>query len=276
MPHRQRGTWGPAVYSALDAEKIIQTIDTLSRRVGERFPDAGLSGVSRELAATARQIGGDAEALSRPNWRLRLASAGILVLGGLLLAMAIRDLNLGSVSNEAVSLVQVIEPAANIAVLAAIGILFLVRSEERWRQKTAISSLHALRSLIHVIDMHQLTKDPCALVSSFEPTESSPRRVMTRPQLVRYLDYCSEMLSLVGKLAALYGQTIQDRAVIDAVNDLEDLSLSLSRKIWQKIMILDQLRALAGENGSSHLLSASPARSPLRPGFARSASARSG
>jgi hypothetical protein len=59
-------------------------------------------------------------------------------------------------------------------------------------------------------------------------------------ELMRYLDYCSEMLALTGKLAALYMQDMRDPVIIEAVNEIEDLTTSLSRKIWQKIMILNQ------------------------------------
>ncbi len=47
------------------------------------------------------------------------------------------------------------------------------------------------------------------------------------------------MLSLIGKLAALYAQSIPDSVVMQAVNDIETLTNGLSRSIWQKIMILD-------------------------------------
>jgi hypothetical protein len=47
------------------------------------------------------------------------------------------------------------------------------------------------------------------------------------------------MLSLVGKLAALYAQSNSDSVVLQAVNDIETLTNGISRKIWQKIMILD-------------------------------------
>ncbi|MEL7482692.1 MAG: hypothetical protein AAGJ29_14180, partial [Pseudomonadota bacterium] len=59
-----------------------------------------------------------------------------------------------------------------------------------------------------------------------------------RPKLMRYLDYCTEMLSLTGKLAALYMQDIRDAVVIQAVNEIEDLTSGLSNKIWQKLQIL--------------------------------------
>ena len=57
--------------------------------------------------------------------------------------------------------------------------------------------------------------------------------------MLRYLDYCSEMLSITGKLAALFAQSVNDEVVIEAVNDVETLGSNLSRKIWQKITMLD-------------------------------------
>lgn len=62
---------------------------------------------------------------------------------------------------------------------------------------------------------------------------------MTRFQLARYLDYCSELLSLTSKLAALHAQYLNDPVVLAAVNDVESLTGDLSATIWQKTMILD-------------------------------------
>ncbi|MCB0004633.1 MAG: hypothetical protein KDH86_18980, partial [Anaerolineae bacterium] len=124
-------------------------------------------------------------------------------------------------------------------VLAGIGLITLVRMEDRIKQKRVSKGLHTLRSIIHVVDMHQLTKDPAVLTKGFKPTASSPKRTLKRDELERYLDYCSEMLSLTGKLAALYAQAVNDSVVASAVNDIENLATNLSRKIWQKIMLLE-------------------------------------
>ena len=86
--------------------------------------------------------------------------------------------------------------------------------------------------------MHQLTKDPEPFLTR-SSTVSSPQRVFTRFELARYLDYCSELLSLTSKLAALHVQCLNDPVVLNAVNDVEILAANLSGKIWQKIMILD-------------------------------------
>lgn len=57
------------------------------------------------------------------------------------------------------------------------------------------------------------------------------------------LEYCSEMLSLTNKLAALYAQDSQDGVVLGAVRDVQELAGLLSGRIWQKIVILDTLVA---------------------------------
>ena len=85
--------------------------------------------------------------------------------------------------------------------------------------------------------MHQLTKDPTE-IGEKNDTASSPERFMTPYQLNRYLDYCNELLSILGKLAAIFSQNLPETELVKAVNDVEDLTNSLSRKIWQKINIL--------------------------------------
>jgi hypothetical protein len=71
-------------------------------------------------------------------------------------------------------------------------------------------------------------------------------RLLTPPQLARYLDYCSEMLALTSKLAALHAQHLQDPVVLNAVNDIESLAADLVRTIWQKLTILDMSHAPSG------------------------------
>ena len=120
------------------------------------------------------------------------------------------------------------------------AIFFLVTIETRIKRVRALDALHELRTIAHVIDMHQLTKDPSKLTQRVIVTPSSPKEAMSAYELIRYLDYCSEMLSLTGKIAALYAQNFRDAVVLSAVNELENLTTGLSRKIWQKIMIVDK------------------------------------
>ncbi|MEL6920170.1 MAG: hypothetical protein AAFO77_03980 [Pseudomonadota bacterium] len=142
-------------------------------------------------------------------------------------------------SEDPTDLVQAVEAAINTAVFTGIGIYTLVNLEKRMKRSRALKSLHAMRSIVHIIDMHQLTKDPSAFSGGYHRTEHSPERTLTPNELARYLDYCSELLSITGKIAALYAQSLDDDVVVGAVNDIESLGTNLSRKIWQKIMLID-------------------------------------
>jgi hypothetical protein len=142
---------------------------------------------------------------------------------------------------DLIALLQVSEAGLNVTILLGAAVLFLATTEVRIKRGRALKAIHELRALAHVIDMHQLTKDPEQLLANMTHTPSSPKRTLNAPELIRYLDYCSEMLSLIGKLAALYVQKFDDPVALAAVNDVEQLTTGLSRKIWQKIMILNSV-----------------------------------
>jgi hypothetical protein len=108
------------------------------------------------------------------------------------------------------------------------------------RRKRAIGAINTLRDVAHVIDMKQLTKDPDYISKVVRPTTHSPKRNLDAFALGRYLDYCTEMLSLVSKLGYLYVADFHDSEATEAVNDLENMCNGLSRKIWQKIMVLEE------------------------------------
>jgi hypothetical protein len=227
-------------YRTLDPARILETATVLQRRIGERFPQSSLLGVSSEVTALASESIADAEKLEEPIWWLRLVIGGVTLFGALIFVFIGTLFSFDRISAE-VFAIERIEAGINTAVLGGIGMITLVRLEERIKQKQVLKGLHQLRSIIHVIDMHQLTKDPVALDPEFKPTASSPARTMSESDLKRYLDYCSELLSLTGKLAALYAQAVNDSVVVEAVNDVENLGTNLSRKIWQKIMLIGEL-----------------------------------
>ena len=85
--------------------------------------------------------------------------------------------------------------------------------EGRLKRKTVLENLHRLRSIVHVIDMHQLTKDPEQVLSPTLMPTTAKSREMTRFELVRYLDYCAEMLSISSKMAALHVQYVNDPVI---------------------------------------------------------------
>jgi hypothetical protein len=135
-------------------------------------------------------------------------------------------------------------------VFVGIAAVFLAGFESRLKRRDAMAGLHELRSLAHVIDMHQLTKDPDSTLHPDLRAEHSPKGRLDRFLLGRYLDYCSEMLSLVSKLAALYAQESRDPVVLESVVGIQELTGTLSSKIWQKIVILDTFDALGGAAGA--------------------------
>lgn len=227
------------MYRTLDAARLVATIEVLERRISERFPNAGLAAVCCELADAAGEAQARATAIAKPDWRLRALVACVLIVGFVLLvALAIVMLSGLHTSNDLFDTIQGIDSAFNIVLLMGASLFFMVRLEDRRRRSRVLSALHELRSIVHVIDMHQLTKDASSGVSASVPTPSSPVRSLSPEQLLRYLDYCSEMLSLTSKVAALYAQSYPDPVVTDAVTDLEDTATGLSQKIWQKINVI--------------------------------------
>jgi hypothetical protein len=232
------------VYRSLDAGKIVETVRTLRDRIKERFPEAGLARVADDLLHVAEKAAVSAEPISRPLLPLRIG-IGVLVVAFLSMlgwiGWHMRVLKISAQVDRFTELFQGLDAALNMVLLAGGGILFLFTAEVRLRRNRALKRLHELRSLAHVVDMHQLTKDPETILNRGPRTASSPRRTMTRFELSRYLDYCSEMSSLIGKIAALYVQHYDDHVVLSAVDQIEDLTASLSRKAWQKIMINNQV-----------------------------------
>lgn len=235
-------------YRRLAPEQIVETARALASRVEERFPGSGLAGVAGELTAVAAEAHGRLAAIAKPNWPLRaLAVAGtaLLVAG---LAAAVGAIPWSSEVAQWPELVQGVEAAINDVVFLAVGLFFVFTLESRLKRRKVLAALHELRSLAHIVDMHQLTKDPeQVLEPAMARTRSSPLRTMSRFELSRYLDYCSELLALIGKVAALHAQDLRDPVVLAAVNDVEVLSVGIANKVWQKIMIIDEIRLRAGE-----------------------------
>ena len=235
------------MYRSLDSEKILGTIEILSRRIAERFPGSGLARVCDELLTIAGESQKRSVWIAKPQRFLRFFTGALvtMIIGGLILVLANADWPRNGF--DLVLLVQVSEAGLNVFLLVSAAILFLFTAETRIKRRRALKAIHELRALAHVIDMHQLTKDPERLLARMAETPSSPKQSLNPSELGRYLDYCSEMLSLIGKLAALYVQKFDDPVALAAVNEVEDLTTGLSRKIWQKIMIINSDAVTAGK-----------------------------
>lgn len=146
------------------------------------------------------------------------------------------------------------------------AVFFLGSIETRLKRERALRSIHELRAIAHVIDMHQLTKDPEWVLDRGTESAVLPPRSMTAFELSRYLDYCTEMLAITGKIAALYIQRFEDSVALQAVNEVEDLASGLSSKIGQKLMILYTVH---GQRRDGQVTSSGESRDSLRDDAAR-------
>jgi hypothetical protein len=148
--------------------------------------------------------------------------------------------------------IQALDASIGSVVFIGAAIVFLLTWENRIKRDRALRAIHELRVLAHIVDMHQLTKDPENYFGRGRRPASPPKRDMTPFELNRYLDYGADLLALISKIATLYVQGFPDTALLDAVDDVEDLTSGLSRKIRQKISVLENLaRSLPAEPASS-------------------------
>jgi hypothetical protein len=239
-------------YRQLDPQRIVETIEGLQRRIDERFPGSGLSRVTADLHQVAVETVVRAEWIQKPNRLLRvgvwtLTVAIITLFLWLVLSyQKLRNLH----QTEFVNFIQALDSGISSLVYIGAAILFLVTWETRIKRARALRAIHELRAMAHIVDMHQLTKDPERAFNVGSDTASSPKRVLTPFELSRYLDYCSEALALISKIAALYVQGFEDSVVLDAVDDMEDLTAGISRKIWQKITLIDLMKKVREEERS--------------------------
>ncbi len=238
-------------YQTVNPDKVVSTIDLLQRRIDERFPDSGLSNICGQLLGVAQNMKQRAEWIARPVRWLRFTALGVCVLIVVLTLLAFyfygfnekeMQLNPEQKKKSFAAFVTVMEAGINDVVLIGAAFFFLLTFETRYKRKRALKALHELRSIAHIIDMHQLTKDPHRITDRkkfYVPQPLSPKLEMDSFQLRRYLDYCSEMLALTGKVAAVYVQAFDDAVAIASASELETLTSGLSQKIWQKIQILE-------------------------------------
>jgi hypothetical protein len=227
----------------LEYSKIIETLERLEMRISDRFPGSGLQSIVHDFLFIAKKSKKNIEWISKPHYLMRALSYFVILIavGGILYSFTQFDYN-----NNILTLTNIIttsEAFFNEIVLIGAAIFFMITIETRVKRSRTSKFLNELRVISHVIDMHQLTKDPGMHDDFGKNTENSPSRDLSPFELQRYLDYCSEALSLIGKVAALYAQSLPNDVVVRTVNEIEDLSSGLSRKIWQKLIIINELIA---------------------------------
>lgn len=230
-------------YRTLNVEKIISTQQRLQGRIAARFPDSGLSQVARELGVVANEAAERASLIRKPNVPLRIAVAALLLGALAVIVLVARFLQVRADLWEVMNLVQFVEAGLGGLVFLGLAVLFLVTLEMRIKRRRALAAIHELRAIAHVVDMHQLAKDPEGLVHRARIlTEAGDQTTRTLPELSRYLNYCIELLGIISKIAAVYVQEFPDASTVAAVDQIETLTSGLSRKIAQKILVLEEIQ----------------------------------
>ena len=230
-----------SAYRGLQPDKIIATIELLERRIGERFPGSGLRNVANELLQTSQEAVQRAEGIRRPNTALRCLIVLLVSSIAAIILLYVKNLRVNGDIWQLNNFAQLIDSSLASTVYIGAAIIFLFTLELRMKRARLLKAVHELRSLAHIVDMHQLTKDPERMTGRLPSTASSPKRTMTPFELGRYLDYCSELLSLISKIGAVYVQDFPDPVALEAVDELSTLTNGLARNIWQKIMILENM-----------------------------------
>ncbi|WP_240617176.1 hypothetical protein [Nocardioides speluncae] len=232
---------GRSGYRRLAAPAVMFTAHRLKRRIEARFGDRGLTRVAAEVARSVAQVADATEAsrarVRRATWYARAAGAVVILIGLVALAAALRDA-IGNGPDNSFDWLPLVESTIQNIVFGGLAVLFVWALPQRLERQRLLSELYRLRSLAHVIDMHQLTKDPERAHPTYTPTDESVDIELTADELHHYLAYCSELLSLVAKTAALCAEDTSDSVVLDTISTLERLTVDLSNKIWQKISLL--------------------------------------
>ncbi len=225
--------------NTLDFDKIEATINRLSKRILERFPGSGLGKTCQDFDKFTIKSKEIIAWIDKHNYLLRtITYCFIFVMLALVVySFTLIELNLDNKFSE---ITTVLEASLNNFALIGAAMFFLVTLEDRIKRTRAIKFLNQIRGYAHVVDMHQLTKDPQLTMDPKLKTESSPVRDFTPFELQRYLDYCAEFLSLIGKVAALYSQSLQDEVVIQSSSEIETLCSNMGNKIWQKLIVLNE------------------------------------
>jgi hypothetical protein len=232
-----------AASEQLKVEPVRRTVALLHDRIEARFPTRGLRQACADLLSLVDEVGAVSETTQARVRTARIWSRALmwLILAATVVAMAL-GVHDATVSDDrlrtSLDWLPLIETVIADLVYAGVAVYFLYSFPERIRRGRTLALLHQLRSMAHVIDMHQLTKDPEMLRESFQPTAVSKPLDLSRDEMERYFEYCSEMLSLVGKTAALCAEESRDVVVLDTVSTIESLTVGMSRKIWQKISML--------------------------------------
>ena len=142
------------MYRTIKADLVTETVHTLNLRIGERFPDHGLSRVCRELLDVAKEANGQLRWIQKANVPLRIAiGVGLVTILGLCIG-GISQINFSRDIPTLPEFIQAVEAGLNEVVILSAAAYFLLTIETRIKRNKVLKALRDLRALAHIIDMH--------------------------------------------------------------------------------------------------------------------------
>ena len=170
-------------YERLEADAGVATARRLQARIQARFPDRNLGRVAGRLVDVASDVE-RAAARTAPIRVLRVAGLVLIVALVVLTAASLvaAVVELASTGGTALSWLSGVETVVNDVVYVGIAVVFLWLLPTHLERSRILGELHRLRSLAHVIDMHQLTKDPERFADAYRRPRVRSGSAWTRPR----------------------------------------------------------------------------------------------
>lgn len=212
----------------LRAEDIQEMLEKQKVQLYKDFPTSTLNNTCESMLTISREINRTIKEVNKRNYIV----TGLLCILSVLIFSSItytwKKLNITFTEINVSDFVQMFDASFSFLILLGSGALFLISYQSKARKKKLTRAISKLTGLAHVIEAHQLSKDPHS--HPFQDDE----------QLIKYLGHCSDLLALTSKIGFLYVQAFDDPETQAVESGLENLISGISRKVWQKIMIIQK------------------------------------
>jgi hypothetical protein len=229
------------MYKSLDFQKILSATHVLCNRVNERFPGSGLANVATEVFGFMTEVKETEKILLTDSWTgylMKIGGSALIVITLFATILAAIDYRAGG-QISITDFIQGVNSLLGTVVYAGLAILFVINFELKRKRKIVIRVVNQLKSMAHIIDMHQLSKDPEMICKNLTHTRAHGKVApMTPFQLRKYLSYCIELLAMLGKIASFHAQRFNDALAAETVSDFERLTGDMAERIAQKISMI--------------------------------------
>ena len=131
----------------LDPNRILETLEKLERRIGDRFPKSGLRDICNQLLDVVKRSKSNIDWISKPNIPLRVFTIVLILMGVGGLAYSIKYIDIQLSSTTLGHIVGVFEAIFNDLILIGAALFFLISTENRIKRKRSLKALNDLRSL---------------------------------------------------------------------------------------------------------------------------------